>query len=273
VAYRDGGIRGAATGFSHLDSVMGGLRKGELVVVGARPAVGKTALALQIADAVAARGEPVAFFSLEMTRDVLSVRRLCAQSRTAARETVGAGSEQAWDSIMRVYASLARRPLFVDDTFRRTVSQMAAQARLLKVRKGALGLVVVDYMQLLRGDERAESRQVEVSGISRALKGLARELEVPVLALSQLSRAAEDRQGRPQLADLRESGAIEQDADVVVLLHKKDPEPGAPDAVEVIVAKNRNGATGVLPFRFTAACTRFDEDTASRSGFSDAEAA
>jgi replicative DNA helicase len=241
---------GLPTGFADLDAVIGGLRPGQLVVIAARPGLGKTALAVDMArNASVKRGQTSVIFSLEMTEAELWHRVIAAEAkvRLTAMTTPGALSAADLDRIVDAHDRIdAGGALVIDDTSSLTVTQIRAKARRIRARHG-LGLVVVDYLQLMTSGRRVESRQVEVSEFSRQLKILAKELEVPVVALSQLNRSPEQRADkRPMLADLRESGALEQDSDVVVLIHRPDVyETNSPRAGEadLIVAKNRSGPT------------------------------
>jgi replicative DNA helicase len=256
-------IVGAPTGFHDLDRQLMGLQPSTLVVLAARPAMGKTALALGLAKGVASEARrPVMFFSMEMGTLELTKRLLAAEARVQASKLwTGRLNETEWGALSHAVGRLAELPLFIDDNPHCTVMEMRAKARRTKARHGDLGLVVVDYIQLMTPTtgRRAENRQVEVAEISRGLKILARELECPVVALSQLNRQLEYRQDkRPMLADLRESGSLEQDADVVMFIYREEVYSGAetPDSekgvAEVIVAKHRNGPTGVVNLTFIA---------------------
>ncbi len=240
--------RGLTTGFVGLDKILAGIAPASLVVLGARPSMGKTAFALSIAAHVAQQA-PVLLFSLEMDHDEITGRLVAADARVdATKMRTGEFSEDDWSKIGRSFGRLADRQLWVDDTPALTSNDVRARARRIHSRAGGLGLIVVDYLQLLAGRVGAENRQVEVAEMSRSLKILARELRTPVLALSQLSRNLENRSDkRPMLADLRESGSIEQDADVVMFLYRDEVyDPNTPDGgmAEVIVSKHRNGPTG-----------------------------
>jgi replicative DNA helicase len=257
-------ITGVPTGYADLDSRLAGLQKSNLVVVGARPAMGKTSFALGIvAHAAVHSREPVLLFSLEMSHLELTQRILCSEARVdATRMRNGHLLESDWPKISEAIGRLGDAPIYIDDNPNVTVMDIRAKARRLKAREG-LGLVVVDYLQLMSGHgrSRAENRQVEVSEISRGLKVLARELDIPVIALSQLSRNLEMRQDkRPVLADLRESGSIEQDADVVLFIYRDEIyNPESPDrgSAEILVAKHRNGPTGKVELAFVDHYTRF----------------
>ena len=243
-------ITGLATGYADLDEQLAGLQPSNLIVVGARPAMGKTSFALgMVAHAGIKLNKPVLLFSLEMSHLELTQRLLCSEARVDAnRMRTGQLLEADWTKIGNAISRMSEAPIFIDDNPNLTVMDIRARARRLKSREG-LGLVVVDYLQLMTGRHGAENRQVEVSEISRGLKILARELEVPVVALSQLSRGLEMRQDkRPMLADLRESGSIEQDSDVVLFIYRDEIyNPDASESqgtAEIIVAKHRNGPTG-----------------------------
>ena len=254
-------ITGVATGFADLDRMMSGLQRGSLVVLGGRPGSGKTSLALNIAAHAALEAVPVLMFSLEMSHLELTQRLLSAEARVeGTRLRNGKLIESDWPKISQAVGRMAEAPLHIDDNPHLTVMEIRAKARRLKSR-GGLGLVIVDYLQLMTGRSSAESRQVEVAEISRGLKILARELEVPVVALSQLSRNLESRADkRPVLADLRESGALEQDSDAVLFTYRDEMyNPASPDrgVAEVIVAKQRSGPTGVVHLAFLDHFTRF----------------
>jgi len=260
-------ITGLATGYPGLDNETAGLQPSELVILAARPSMGKTALALNIAENVAVRNrEPVAVFSLEMSKESLLLRMLASEARVDAHKfRTGHMGRDDWNKITRALTSLGDAPLWIDDSASSTVLEMGAKARRLKRDRG-LKLMIVDYLQLVvpTNTGRGTNRQEEVSSISRALKGLAKELKVPVIVLSQLTRAPEREERKPQLSDLRESGAIEQDADVVLFINRPNfyktdlPEEDRAKA-ELIIAKQRNGPTGNLNFVFLARHTRFEE--------------
>jgi replicative DNA helicase len=259
-------ITGVPTGYRDLDAQLAGLQNGNLVVVGARPAMGKTSFALGIVNHAAVHARvPVLLFSLEMSHLELTQRMLCSEAGVdATRMRNGHLLESDWPRISNAIGRLGDAPIFIDDNPNVTVMDIRAKSRRLKSRQG-LGLVVVDYLQLMSGHSRsrAENRQVEVSEISRGLKVLARELDIPVVALSQLSRNLEMRQDkRPVLADLRESGSIEQDADVVLFIYRDEVyNPDSPErgSAEIITSKHRNGPTGVTHLAFVDRYTRFDE--------------
>jgi replicative DNA helicase len=256
-------ITGVPTGFVDLDERLSGLQPSSLVIIGARPSMGKTALALGMAAHAAMEARiPVLFFSLEMSHSELTQRLLCAEARVdSSRIRNGRLLESDWPKISHAIGRLGEAPLYIDDNPNLTVMEVRAKARRLKSRLGRLGLVVVDYLQLMSTRTSAENRQVEVSEISRGLKILARELEVPVVALSQLSRNLEMRADkRPVLADLRESGSLEQDADVVMFLYRDElyhPESSDRGTAEIIVSKHRNGPTGSTQLAFLDHYTRF----------------
>ncbi len=258
---RSESITGVPTGFTDLDEHLAGLQPSNLVVVGARPSMGKTAFALGLAAHAAIQGVPVLFFSLEMSHLEIAQRVLCAEARVdASRMRNGRLFEGDWSKISHAIGRIGNAPLHIDDNPNVTVMDIRAKARRMKSRDG-LGLVVVDYLQLMTGRSSAENRQVEISEISRGLKILARELEIPVVALSQLSRSLESRADkRPMLADLRESGAIEQDADVVMFIYRDEvynPETSDRGAAEILVAKHRNGPTGTVQLAFVGNYARF----------------
>ncbi|HPB44596.1 MAG: replicative DNA helicase [Microthrixaceae bacterium] len=257
-------ITGTPSGYTELDELTAGLQPNALIVVGARPAMGKTSFALGAAANAALRSSrPVLFFSLEMGHLELTQRILGSEGRIdATRLRNGQLNEQDWSKISRAMARLGDAPLWIDDNPNLTIMEIRAKARRLKSKVGDLGLIVIDYLQLMSGRANAESRQVEISEISRGLKILARELECPVMALSQLSRGLESRADkRPMLADLRESGSIEQDADVVMFVYRDEVyDRDSPDkgTAEIIVAKHRAGPTGVCRLAFLDYCTRFE---------------
>ncbi len=260
-------ITGLATGYPGLDNETAGFQPSELIILAARPSMGKTALALNIAENVALRQrEPAAVFSLEMSKESLLLRLLASEARVDAHKfRTGHLSRDDWGKVTGALTSLADAPLWIDDSASSTVMEIGAKARRLKRDRG-LSLLIVDYLQLVIPSHtgRGTNRQEEVSSISRGLKGLAKELKVPVLVLSQLTRAPERDDRKPQLSDLRESGAIEQDADVVLFINRPNfyktdmPEEDRAKA-ELIIAKQRNGPTGTMNFVFLARHTRFEE--------------
>ena len=262
------GITGVATGYRDLDRITTGFQKGDLIVVAGRPAMGKTSLVMNIAQNSAIEQKvTVAIFSLEMSKEQLVQRLLCSESRVDAQKLRrGRLSPEEYQRLAASAGHLNTAPLWVDDSPGTTVLEMRAKARRLKSETD-LGLLIIDYMQLMSSATRAENRVQEVSEISRGLKSLARELDVPVIALSQLSRAPEQRTDRrPQLSDLRESGSIEQDSDLVMFLYRPEYYYGPLDKdgnslegqAELIVAKQRNGPTGTVALYFQKAYTRFD---------------
>jgi replicative DNA helicase len=259
----DGGTSGVPTGFFDLDDLLLGFQPSALIVLAARPGQGKTSFALGAAQHVAVHTRrPVVFFSMEMGYLELTQRMLASEAGVNARVLrTGKIPESDWTKISHAVGRLAEAPFYIDDNPHLTVMEMRAKARRLKAKHGDLGLVVVDYLQLMSSPRRAENRQVEVSELSRGLKVLARDLECPVVALSQLNRSLEYRQDkRPMLADLRESGSIEQDADVVMFIYRDDsynPDSQEKGTAEVIVAKHRNGPTGKVKLAFLEHLTKF----------------
>ena len=261
---RDTSIIGVPTGYHDLDELLLGLQPSTLSIVAARPGQGKTSFALGAAlhCALDAR-KPVLFFSMEMGHLELTKRLLAAEAQIDARKlSTGRLSEHEWPKLNQAVGRLAEAPFFIDDNPHCTVMEMRAKARRTKAQYGDLGLVVVDYLQLMTSPgRRSESRQVEVSELSRGLKILARELECPVMTLSQLNRQLEYRQDkRPMLADLRESGSIEQDADIVIFIYRDEyynPESEQRGMAEIIVAKHRNGPTGASRLAFLEQYTKF----------------
>ncbi len=256
-------VTGVPTGFYEFDKLTSGLQRSDLVVVAARPSMGKSAFAASIAEyAALEKGIGVAFFSLEMSKEQVVMRMLCSQARVdASKVRTGLLASSDWPLLTRAAAKLSNAPYFIDDTPAISPLELRAKARRLKSSHD-IGLVIVDYLQLMRASVKSENRQQEISEISRSLKALARELRVPVIAISQLSRAVESRQDhRPQLSDLRESGAIEQDADVVVLLMREDYYDAKPENIglaDIIIAKQRNGPTDTVKLRFSKQFVRFD---------------
>lgn len=256
-------VTGLATGFDDLDRLTAGLQKQNLVIIAARPAMGKSALSLGIAHYVTTRlKRPVMLFSLEMSSNEIVNRLLSAEARiTSDKLRTGRLDDSDWLRLSDALATLSEAPLFIDDSAATSMMEIRAKARRLKQRQGDLALVVVDYMQLMQSHRRVESRQQEVSEISRSLKMLAKELDTPVIALSQLSRNPEARTDkRPMLADLRESGSIEQDADIVAFIYnesKYDADTPDKGIVELIIAKHRNGATGKVKLAFLEHLAKF----------------
>lgn len=269
-------VRGVASGFTDLDVKTNGFQRSDLIIVAARPSMGKTAFCLNVAaNAALEANVPVAIFSLEMSRDQLVERLIAAESFVdLQRLRSGKLRDDDYPKMSRAAGLLGTAPIWIDDTPALTLLELRSKARRLKAEH-EIGMFVVDYLQLIRGATRAESRQEEISLISRSLKALARELETPVVALSQLSRAPEQRGGdrRPQLSDLRDSGAIEQDADLVMfiyraemyaaLLEREDTQEGV---AELILAKHRNGPTGTMKLAFHKQYTRFDNHTEREAG-------
>ncbi|MCR1899275.1 replicative DNA helicase [Irregularibacter muris] len=255
-------ITGIPTGFTDIDSKTSGFQKSDFILVAARPSMGKTAFALNIAQHAAVKEKvPVAVFSLEMSKEQLIHRMLCSEAHIDSQKLrTGDLQESDWDKLAQGMAILAEAPVFIDDTPGISVMEMRAKCRRLKMEHG-LGLILIDYLQLMSGNGKIESRQQEISEISRSLKALAREMDCPVLALSQLSRAPEARADhRPILSDLRESGAIEQDADVVMFLYRDEyynPDTEEKNIGEVSIAKQRNGPTGVIKLVWLGQFTKF----------------
>jgi replicative DNA helicase len=260
---RNSSITGVATGYHDLDELLSGLQPSTLNIVGARPAMGKTAFALGIATHVAqTTNQPVLVFSLEMGHAELAQRILSAEARVDSQKLrTGRLTESDWSKVGRAIGRL-EVPLFLDDNPSITVMEIRAKARRIKQKHGALALIVIDYLQLMTGSSTAENRQLEVSEMSRNLKILARELQVPIIALSQLSRGLEARSDkRPMLADLRESGSLEQDADVVMFIYRDEvyhPDSQEKGSAEIIVAKHRSGPIGTRRLVFLGQYTRFD---------------
>ena len=262
-----GGVSGVPTGFYGLDSLLTGLHGGELVLVGARPSMGKTSFAINMATNAARKGKKVAVFSLEMPREQIAMRILCGDARVNMQMVrKGLLRDEDWMKLARALAPLAASEMYIDDTSGLTPGQLRSRCRRLMMDHG-LDLIIVDYLQLMGSDSKAESRQVEVSAISRSLKAIAQEMKVPLVACAQLSRANEKRGGnslRPMLSDLRDSGSIEQDADVVMFLHRdayykrNDPNAQPDNIAEVIVAKQRNGPLGTVKLAFLGEYTLFD---------------
>ncbi|WP_026691770.1 replicative DNA helicase [Alteribacter aurantiacus] len=261
--HQTGDITGIPTGFTELDRMTAGFQRNDLIIVAARPSVGKTAFALNISQNVATRtDENVAIFSLEMGAEQLIMRMLCAEGNIdAQRLRTGDLNDEDWQKLTMAMGSLSKAGIYIDDTPGVKVNDIRAKCRRLKQEKG-LGMIMIDYLQLIQGDARSgEGRQQEVSEISRSLKGLARELEVPVIALSQLSRGVESRQDkRPMMSDIRESGSIEQDADIVAFLYRDDyydKESENKDIIEIIIAKQRNGPVGTCELAFVKEYNKF----------------
>jgi replicative DNA helicase len=260
-------ITGLATHYADLDEMTSGFQRADLIIIAGRPSMGKTAFAMNIAENAAIEDQKVVgMFSLEMSREALLLRLLCSRARVDSHKMrTGSLWRDDMTKVVRAMDELAHAPIFIDDTPGIVLSEMRAKARRLKQSQGKLDLLIVDYLQLMSGGgKRYENRTQEVSAISRGLKGLAKELSVPVIALSQLSRAPESRGGdhRPQLADLRESGSIEQDADVVAFIFReevyKQDDPDLQGKAELIIAKQRNGPTGKVKLAFIKNSTRFE---------------
>ncbi|BFH66220.1 replicative DNA helicase [Paenibacillus dendritiformis] len=259
----DRGITGLPSGFPDLDKMTAGFQRSDLIIVAARPSVGKTAFALNIAQNVGVRTkETVAIFSLEMSEQQLAQRMLCAEARVdASRMRTGYFEDGDWEKLTNGIAKLAETNVYIDDTPGLNVYEIRARCRRLKKERG-LGMIIIDYLQLIAGRGKpGENRQQEVSEISRMLKQLARELDVPVIALSQLSRGVEQRQDkRPMMSDLRESGSIEQDADIVAFLYRDDyydKETEKKNIIEIIIAKQRNGPVGTVELVFLKQFNKF----------------
>lgn len=262
-AYKNQGkINGVPTGFIELDRMTTGLQPGDLIILAARPSAGKTSLGVQIGQQAAIKNQvSVAVFSLEMSKQQLVQRILCSEAMLDQfKVRQGNLAEEDWAKLTQVAGYVANAPIYIDDTAAMTVREMRAKARRLKAEKG-LGLIVIDYLQLMQGNRRTDNRQQEIAEISRALKALAKELNVPVLALSQLSRAVEQRQDkRPIMSDLRESGSLEQDADVVMFIYRDEyynPDTEKKGIAEIIIAKQRNGPVGSVELGFFKEFTKF----------------
>jgi len=257
-------VTGVPSGFKELDRLTAGFQPSDLIIVAGRPSMGKTAFCLNIAQYAAIEGRvPVAIFSLEMSKEQLVLRMLCSEAQVeGTRLRTGYLGESDWPKLTMAAGTLSDAPIFIDDTAALSVLELRAKARRLKSEHG-LGMIIIDYLQLMKGRGKAESRQQEISEISRSLKALAKELNVPVIAVSQLSRKTEERTGnRPQLSDLRESGAIEQDADVILFLfreevyHRTEENRGK---AEVIIGKQRNGPIGKVDLAFLDKYTSFKD--------------
>lgn len=267
-------ITGVASGFIDLDKMTAGFQRGDLIIIAGRPSMGKTAYALNVAQHAAIHADnpvPVAIFSLEMSKEQLALRLLCSESRIdASKMRTGNLAEGDWQKLTKGAEWLSKGKIFIDDTPAISAQEMRAKTRRLKAEHN-IGMVVVDYLQLMRGRDRSESRQQEISEISRALKALAKELSIPVIALSQLNRSLESRTDkRPMMSDLRESGAIEQDADVIAFVYrdavycddcrKRDNSctKGHERDAEIIIGKQRNGPIGTVPLIFCGEYTKFE---------------
>jgi replicative DNA helicase len=266
-------ITGVPTGFPKLDELTSGLQPSDLIIIAGRPSMGKTAFALNISQNAAIDGVvPTAIFSLEMAKEQLALRMLCSQAKVDAHRLRGGFlSESDWPRLTRAAGLLSEAPIFIDDSPALSALEMRAKSRRLKADNN-LGLVIVDYLQLMRGRTDSERREQEISDISRSLKALAKELNVPVIALSQLNRKVEDRgDKRPQLADLRESGAIEQDADVIIFLYRDEVYNKSEDnpnkgTAEIIIGKQRNGPTDTFKLAFLDKYTCFENLSAIPEG-------
>lgn len=257
------GVTGIPTGYNTLDAMTSGFQKGDLIVVAGRPSMGKTAIALSLVSNAARQGYSVGIFSLEMAAEQLTLRLLSSESGIAHHNIRNATiTSQEWIDLTHVAAKLADAKIFIDDTAMLDSMSLRAKARKLKAAHG-LDLLVIDYLQLLHSPKKHENRHQEVSEISRSIKALAKELEVPIIALAQLSRAVDSRMDkRPMLSDLRESGAIEQDADVIAFLYRDvvyNPETEHPSLTELIIGKQRNGPTGTVYLNFVRELTKFED--------------
>jgi len=261
--HREEFITGVSSGFDEFDEITTGFQPSEFIVIAGRPAMGKTAFCMSIAQyASISKNTPVAIFSLEMSKSQLVQRMLCSEARIDAHNLrKGRLAEKDWAPLSNAAGRLSSAPIFIDDTAGITCLEIKAKARRLKAQHN-LGLVIIDYLQLISSSGRIENRQQEISEISRSLKGLARELNVPVIAVSQLSRAVEQRiERRPRLSDLRESGAIEQDADLVVFIYREEyykPKTEKKGIAEVIISKQRNGPTGKVELTFVKEYAKFE---------------
>ena len=281
---KKGLVTGVPTGFTELDRLTAGLQPSDLIIVAGRPSMGKTAICLNIAQYAALEADiPVVIFSLEMSKEQLGQRLLCSEARIDSQKLRGGClSESDWPKLTRAAGRLSEAPIYIDETPGMSVLEMRAKARRLKADKG-LGLIIVDYLQLMRGRSDAGNREQEISDISRSLKGLAKELRIPVVALSQLSRRPEHRgeNRKPQLSDLRESGAIEQDADVVMFIYREElykpcecPRNlectcGRRGIAHVIIGKQRNGPTGEIKLAFLSRYTTFANLETTHSSYED----
>jgi len=262
----EGMLRGVETGFRELDNILSGLQKSDLIILGARPSLGKTSFALDmVRHAAVVKNEPVGFFSLEMSREQVVDRLISAEARVPLWKlrTGKLKDDTDFELVQHALDKLSRAPIFIDDTPSPNILQMRSMARRLQVDQG-LSLIVIDYLQLIQPRTSSDNIVQQITEISRGLKGLARELNVPVLAVSQLSRAVDQREVKvPRLSDLRESGSIEQDADVVLFIYRKDrdklnPNPDEENIAEIIVAKHRNGPLGTVRLRFDAEKASFE---------------
>jgi len=268
------GVTGVPSGFADLDALTGGFQSSDLIIVAGRPSQGKTALALSIArNATVMHDIPIGMFSLEMSAQQLVMRLMCAEARVDAHKVrTGRLPEDEWKKLSTSVGRLYKAKMFIDDTPGLGVLELRAKARRLKVEHN-VGLIIVDYLQLMQGPRNVQSREQEISAISRSLKSLAKELNIPVLALSQLNRSVETRNDkRPALSDLRESGAIEQDADVVIFVHRPEmfgiteqENESTEGLAEIIIGKQRNGPTDTVKLQFIKKYARFENRTVFRS--------
>ena len=266
-------LTGVPSGFVDYDRLTHGLGKGTLIIVGGRPGMGKTSFALNIASHVAIREKKtVGIFSLEMGQQELALRILCAEADVFfSRIRSGHLSQQQWVKVVQKMQEIGKAPMFIDDSAAPTLLEVASKARRLKAEKG-LEVLVVDYLQLMQAGGRFENRNLEISAITRSFKQLAKELDIPIILLSQLSRASEKRGGdhRPVLSDLRESGSIEQDADLVAFIYRDEiynkEDPSVRGLAELIIAKHRNGETGTVNLVFKGETTRFHSYDGSHAG-------
>ncbi len=257
-----GGITGVPSGFTDLDRLTSGFQNSDLIIVAARPSMGKTAFCLNIAQHASVRKKmPVAVFSLEMSREQLVTRMLCGEAMVDQQKVrTGQLSDEDWQKLTKAAGPLSQAPLYIDDSPGLSVMEMRAKSRRLKSEHG-LAMVIIDYLQLMQGNRKSENRQQEISEISRSLKSLARELQVPVIALSQLSRAVEQRQDKkPMMSDLRESGSLEQDADLVMFIYRDEyynQDSERRGRADILVAKQRNGPVGTVELGFFKEFTKF----------------
>jgi len=270
-------MSGVPTGFKKLNTLTSGLQKSDLIILAARPGMGKTALALNLARNVAVDAEvPVVFFSLEMSKEQLSMRLLCSEARLdSARLRDGYFSDEDWHNLTDAADVLSNAPIFIDDSPELSSLDIKTKTRRLKLEKN-IGLIIIDYLQLMKSRISKERRDLEISEMSRSLKGLAKEVDIPIIALSQLNRRLEDRSDkRPQLSDLRESGALEQDADLVIFIYrdeiynKEETNPNKGEA-EIHLAKHRNGPVGVSKLTFIDKYTRFEDPAYGYEGYDSA---
>ena len=275
LARQRGQIAGVPTGFIDLDSMLTGLHPGELIIIGARPAMGKTSFAMNIAEHAALCNKTTAVFTLEMPREQIAMRLLCSDARVdMQRVRKGTLEDSDWLRLAQSLAPLSAAPMYIDDTSALSPTQLRSRCRRLMMDRGGLDLVVVDYLGLMRSDGKAESRQLEVSEISRRLKAIALELKIPIIACAQLSRANKDRvDKRPMLSDLRDSGSIEQDADVVMFLHREEyynKETEDKNIGEVIISKQRSGPLGTVKLAWLSEFTTFANLAKDQGGGGDA---